>query len=263
VVSGSGQTAPVGTNFTNPLVISVMNGSNPMSGATVTFAGTGVSFPSGATAITNSSGQAQITAQPTATGALTITATVAGVATPASFSETGAVLPSFTLMANPTTLSVPRGQYGTVAINVTPIGGFNQAVSFSCSGLPTNSTCSFSPSSVTLNGATTSASTMTIATTQATSRNDGVPPSSPKDSRWPLAGGGITLALGLFFTGKKKRLPALLCAVLFLGIGGMTIGCGMGSPYANPGTSTITVTATSGSGASAITRTVTVSITIQ
>jgi hypothetical protein len=89
VVSGSGQTAPVGTRFTNPLVISVMNGSSPVSGATVTYAGTGVSFPSGATAVTNSSGQAQVTAQPTATGTLTIIASVAGAASPATFSETG------------------------------------------------------------------------------------------------------------------------------------------------------------------------------
>ncbi len=88
-VSGSGQTAPVGTSFTNPLVVVVMNGSNPVSGATVTFAGAGVSFPSGATAVTNSSGQAQVTAEPTATGALTITASATGVTTPASFSETG------------------------------------------------------------------------------------------------------------------------------------------------------------------------------
>ncbi|HEY3837735.1 MAG TPA: Ig-like domain-containing protein, partial [Bryobacteraceae bacterium] len=264
VVSGSGQTAAVGSNFTNPLVVVVKDASsNPVSGATVTFAGTGISFPSGATATTNGSGQAQITAQPTVTGALTVTATVAGAASPAIFSEAGTAMPNFTLAANPTTLSIPHGQYGTVTLNVTPMGGFNQAVSFSCSGLPTNSTCSFSPSNVTLDGATVSASAMTIATTQTTSRNDGVPPSSPKSGRWPFAGGGITLALGLFFLGKRKRLPTLFCAVLFLGMGGITIGCGMGSPYANSGTSTVVVTATSGSGASAITQTVTISISIQ
>ncbi len=79
VVSGSGQTAPVGTNFTNPLIVVVKDASsNPVSGVTVTFAGTGISFPSGATAVTNSSGQAQVTAQPTATGALTITASCRG-----------------------------------------------------------------------------------------------------------------------------------------------------------------------------------------
>lgn len=90
VVSGSGQTAVINTNFTNPLIVVVKDASsNPVSGVDVTFAGTGVSFPSGATAVTNSSGQAQVTAQPTTTGALTVTATVAGVATPANFSEAG------------------------------------------------------------------------------------------------------------------------------------------------------------------------------
>lgn len=87
--SGSGQTAAVGVNFSSPLVVTVMNGSTPVSGATVTFTGTGVSFPSGTTAVTNSSGVAQVTAQPTSVGALTITANVSGASSPATFSETG------------------------------------------------------------------------------------------------------------------------------------------------------------------------------
>jgi hypothetical protein len=90
VVSGSGQSSNIGTPFTSPLVVLVEDvNSNPVNNATVTFAGTGVSFPSGATAVTNSSGQAQVTAQPTTAGPLTITASVTGVSTPASFSETG------------------------------------------------------------------------------------------------------------------------------------------------------------------------------
>jgi hypothetical protein len=99
-VSGSGQTAAAGTNFPNPLVVSVTSGGSPISGETVTFAGAGVTFPSGDTAVTNSGGQAQVTAQPTTNGAITITASVAGISTPASFSETGttdSVLKSITL----------------------------------------------------------------------------------------------------------------------------------------------------------------------
>jgi hypothetical protein len=90
VVSGSGQSAQVGTSFTNPFVVVVKDGSNnPLPNATVTYAGTGLTFPNGTTAVTNSSGQASVTAGPTSAGALTVTATVANVATPASFSETG------------------------------------------------------------------------------------------------------------------------------------------------------------------------------
>jgi hypothetical protein len=98
VVSGSGQTSLVGTNFPNPLVAIVKDATNnPVSGVTVTFAGTGVSFPSGATAVTNSSGQAQVTAQPTSTGSLTVTASVSGVSTPATFAETGTSVTSSTI----------------------------------------------------------------------------------------------------------------------------------------------------------------------
>ena len=89
-ISGSGQSATVGSSFANPLVVLVKNANgNPVSGTTVTFAGNGVSFPSGAAATTGSNGEAQITAEPTTAGALTITASVAGIGTPASFSETG------------------------------------------------------------------------------------------------------------------------------------------------------------------------------
>jgi hypothetical protein len=89
-VSGGGQSANVGSNFANPLVVLVEDsGSNPVQGATVTFSGTGVSFPNGATATTGSNGEASVVAQPTQTGSLTISAGVAGVGTPATFSETG------------------------------------------------------------------------------------------------------------------------------------------------------------------------------
>lgn len=107
VVSGSGQTATVGTNFASPLVVVVKDGSgNALTGKTVTFAGSGVSFPAGATATTDSNGHAQVTAQPTTPGALTITATVVGASAPASFSETGQ--PSVTL----TSITLD-GTYGT------------------------------------------------------------------------------------------------------------------------------------------------------
>jgi hypothetical protein len=90
MVSGSGQSAIVGSNFPNPLVVVVKDASsNPVNGTMVTFAGTGVSFPNGATAVTNSSGDASVVAAPTQSGSLTVTASVSGVGTSATFPETG------------------------------------------------------------------------------------------------------------------------------------------------------------------------------
>jgi hypothetical protein len=59
-------------------------------------------------------------------------------------------------------LSVYAGQTGTATITVTPINNFTGAVSFTCTGLPTGSTCSFSPTDVTPSGeAVTTTATVT------------------------------------------------------------------------------------------------------
>ncbi|MGC9293436.1 MAG: Ig-like domain-containing protein, partial [Acidobacteriaceae bacterium] len=215
----------------------------------------------------NSSGVATYSTSSLSVGTHTITAQYPGdtnfaASVSAAITETIDAAPTFTLAAKTTSLSIMPGQSGTTTLNVTPSNGFNQAVSFACSGLPSEAACSFSPATVTPNGTTASSTTMTITTTAASSSRNSNP--------WPFTGGGITLALGLLFLGKRKRLPALLCLVLLLGIGGMAIGCGGGSASRPPsnlgtpaGTSTVTVTASSGTGANAVTQTATISLTIQ
>jgi hypothetical protein len=100
-------------------------------------------------------------------GTNTITATYLGDSTHSG----GAVSPTpavvtvtipFTMTASPSTLSTPAGQTITTVLTLAPDTGFNQTVNFtnstasspgSCtSGLPTGALCSFSPSSVTLDG---------------------------------------------------------------------------------------------------------------
>jgi hypothetical protein len=104
-IAGSGQTANYGADFTNPLTVIVQDAfGNLVPSASVTFAGTGVSFPAGNTVSTNSLGQAQITAQPSAVGALTVTASVSGASIPASFSET----------VNPAPVTATAGSYSGV-----------------------------------------------------------------------------------------------------------------------------------------------------
>jgi Big-like domain-containing protein len=149
MASGSGQTSPVGTNFPSPLVVVVENSSGgAVSGATVTFAGSGVSFPSGATAVTNASGQASVTAQPTATGSLTVTASVSGVSTPASFSETG----TSSVALSSITLDSPYGPAMTVHLTApAPAGG--AAVTLGTS----DSSVLYTPATVTVPAGATSA----------------------------------------------------------------------------------------------------------
>ena len=99
VSSGSPQSASVNTAFGGALVVGVTNsGGSPVTGAVVTFAapssGASGSFAGGVTtATTNASGLASsaVFSANAVAGNYTVTATVAGVATPASFSLTNTV----------------------------------------------------------------------------------------------------------------------------------------------------------------------------
>lgn len=93
-ISGSPQTAQVGTDFALPLVVQVLNSSGPVANYPVQFVPTsGVSLPGGTTVNTNSNGQASVTVL---AGSLTGTATVTAVAGP--YQQTFAL----TLISQPT-----------------------------------------------------------------------------------------------------------------------------------------------------------------
>jgi hypothetical protein len=62
---------------------------------------------------------------------------------------------------------ISPGGTATLSVTLTPEEGFSQKVSFTCSGVPANSTCSISPPSVTLDGVHTATATATITTTAA------------------------------------------------------------------------------------------------
>ena len=54
----------------------------------------------------------------------------------------------FTVAATPTSLSTAVGGFVSSNVTVTPVNGFNAYVTLSCTGLPINTTCTFSPVSV-------------------------------------------------------------------------------------------------------------------
>ena len=66
--------------------------------------------------------------------------------------------PSFTLSANPTSLSVAQGSSGTSTITVNPLNGFNGSVTLSATGVPSGVTAGFSPNPT----STTSTLTLTV-----------------------------------------------------------------------------------------------------
>jgi hypothetical protein len=70
----------------------------------------------------------------------------------------------FSLAASPPNVTVTAGQPTTFTLTVGPLSGFNSTVALTCTGLPANSTCSFSSSSVTLDGSSAATSTVTVST---------------------------------------------------------------------------------------------------
>jgi len=145
--------------------------------------------------------------------------------------------PDFTVAASPASMTVTAGESGTTTVTVTPVNGLDATVSFSCSGLPSGASCSFSPASVNTEDLVPVSSTLTVSTsaTTATLRRN----SSPL-----LPGAALAAVLCCFGWKKRGRLQMLLLlAVCGVGLS-LLNGCGGGS---QPTSYTITVNATSGS----------------
>lgn len=136
VVSGSGQTTAYGSAFANPLVVIVKDASgNPVSGAVVTFTGSGLKFSS-STATTGANGEASVTATAIASGSLTASATTTGVAGSANFSLT-ATKPVLSVTA--TSISVPYNQ-SIPKLTYSVTGFVNGDTSSVLSGSPSETT---------------------------------------------------------------------------------------------------------------------------
>ena len=158
---------------------------------------------------------------------------------------------SFTLKASSASAN---GTSETVTLTIAPVNGFNQAVALSCSSLPSNSTCGFSPSSVTLNGTSPATASLTITTQTSCSNTNGSA---------TFGTGGLLLPMVFFFGifSRRKRLRAFLFAscVFLIGSGcaGQKVTC-----FTPSGSYTITVTGTSDVGATTVTQTTTIAITV-
>ena len=187
-------------------------------------------------------------------GALTITDSAAGSPASISLNGTGS---DFSTSASPTSATVAAGQSATYTLSLAPVEGFNQAVNFSCSGAPSESTC-LSPSPTTLDGTHATAATFTVNTMARAS-------AWPLVWSWPLGGGrraGVELALWVL---ALATLVALVCRTrwqrrwqlsippfaLLVALWASCGGGGTKTPASNAGTPagtyTLTLTATSGS----------------
>jgi arabinogalactan endo-1,4-beta-galactosidase len=184
--------------------------------------------------------------------------------------NSSAASPGFLIAANPPSVSIAQGAQGAAIITLTPIGGYAGTAAFACAGVPTNATCTFSPSTVTFSGNDTPQTTTVTIVTQA-SAAPALLRFTWRMRPWPSAfslAALILLIAWLFFASRQQTslavrhhlalrvrlvlvVLAASCVFAAAGCGGGgsgSSGSGGGStpppPTATPlGTAVITVTA--------------------
>jgi hypothetical protein len=225
---------------------------------------------------------------PTAAGPLTGTLTitddnngVAGSTQTVNLSGT-ATNPDFTLGASSgssTSATVAPGSSATYTLSVGSVGVVAATVSFTCTGAPSEASCSVSPILVTAGNNVT----VTVTTTAASLSAPFSRPISPIPPLSPGLRGLLMLALALAAIAwaiRRRNQPGLgwwqaawfplaaglLLALVLAACGGGGGGGGGGGTTSNPGTPagtyTLTVTGSSGSGSSALSHSVTLKLTV-
>jgi Bacterial Ig-like domain (group 3)/FG-GAP-like repeat len=236
-----------------------------------------VTFFDGTTSLgpgTISAGVATLTTSSLAVGTHTITAQYGGDAnfsgsTSAGLSQVVTVTPDYTVVPTPTSATVTAGGTGTYTVTLTPSNNYNGIVTFTCGTLPTKTTCTFAPPTLTPSGSTALTTTLTLKTT---ANSSALRASVGFDSHpnapgllASLSGVGIfgLLLAGSWGTRNKKagrnkaRRMGIILGAIALGMIVMLVGCGGGSTTTTPpppsggttaGTYTVAVTATGTAG---------------
>jgi hypothetical protein len=160
--------------------------------------------------------------------------------------------PDYGLTLSSGTLTVTSVTPGSMTVKVAPENGFNAALSFACSGLPSGWGCTFAPA--TLSGSTPQSTTMTVSTTSS--------------AGWMPGPAGFALAivgpLPLFLFGvgsKSRRTRRMLLFTFALALAGCGTSGNTSGQSQQKQSSTYNVTVTA-SGASAATHTQTFVLTM-
>ncbi len=269
--TSSAQTVQLTNTGTAQLIISGISISGANAGDFAQTNGCGTSVVAGASC------QINVTFAPTGMGGRTAVISVSDNATGSpqvvALNGTG---PDFSITAGSTSsVTVTPGQTASYMISLAPSAGFNQLVALSCSGAPAQSTCTVSPTSVTLNGTAATVS-VTVTTTAASSalRLPRAMDDGPGRMNTPilLVLLGMVMLAGLF---GWRREPGFRRALLFaVGVvlwaaltitscGGGSSGSGGGNPGTLAGTYTISVSGTFASGSTKLTRSASLTLVVK
>jgi hypothetical protein len=249
-ITPSSSTIQQGQNATFTATVTPSPAGGPTPTGIVMFlvngAGTG-----GANITLNASGQAVLSSTTLPVGSATVTGNYLGdfAHSPSSGTVTVTVTaaPDFSVAASPASITIASpGQSGSTMLMLSAMNGLTGTFTLTpqCASLPSESTCSVSPASVTLSSTTTTASVMLTVTTTAPSsvaptRRLGPPMSLGRGEREAIALCLLALLSILCVAGKQKRLEVALSILVFAGLlafaacGG---GSGGGGGVHNPGT---------------------------
>ncbi len=174
--SPGSQTVVQGKSTTYTVSVSPLNGFTGNVSLSATGGPSGVSFGFNPAPVTGGSGSSTMTvnvASNATPGNYTLTITGTDAAdinlthvTTVALIVNSSTPPDFSVSATPSSRTVRRGSSTTYTVTVTALNGFAGTVGLSVSGLPSRSSASFSPTSVTGSGT----STMTVRTDSKTPR---------------------------------------------------------------------------------------------
>jgi hypothetical protein len=190
---------------------------------------------------------------------------------------TGGPAQNFTMSVSPQSLTVPTGQVGQTILSIAPVNYYQGVLNLSCTGLPANASCVFSPAAlpVTLSYPNPNSPTPApIVGTLTISTSNGPIVSSQSHSGNGIFSASIvgwaSLLFGIVFAWQRKRLArytaiwVIAMAVSLFGMAASLTACGSTSTsfsLTKPGTSTIQVVATDSNGG--LSNTIPLVITIQ
>ena len=216
-LTGSGTTqTPTFTIAASPTSLSIKQGSSGsttittavVDGFDAAIALTATGLPTGVTAAFtptsiaapgSGSSTLAITVASTAvagTYSITVTGTSGStvVSTSVSLTVTGTSTGTFTVSISPTSGYLDQGQSGYGVVTTTVSGGFDSAISFSASGVPSGVTYSFSPTSIAAPGSGTTDFNLTVSRTA---------PTGTSTITITATGGGVTKTTTLTFQVKR------------------------------------------------------------
>ncbi len=196
--------------------------------------------------------------------------------------QTGTGTPDFQVSVTPATLSLTAGQSGTVTASITPVNASALTapmfVTLSCSGLPDQSSCTFTPESIEIlqNGSSAIPSSMVVQTEAASTASTA--PARQRDSNpiaWAFLLPGALGLVGLAWGSRRCTWLSRLSMVALVGL--VTV---LGATACNPrydylnhgppqnpatpaGNYTVSVTAQSSNGIAATTHTITMALTVK